>query len=325
LAVRRILLAFAVLAAVLSGSGKASAKRPSCGTTITADTVLRSNVRGCHGTALTIGADGVILDLDGHTVEGAIVASGHGPVGIRDGVIAGDVRLDRVRHASIRRLRVRHGLIGCLRSAGCTIVRNVVTGGGIWIAESESGVPNRLWRNVVSGAPGPAITADRTDTTSITRNVVRTSAVGIETSHAADLLISRNLIAHNEGAGLSGSFGSTAAIVRNMITANGGDGISLRTWGGETLIAHNVAAGNRGNGILGLVVAHWRVSANLAARNGASGIAIAGAVEDAIVARNHVSANGGLGIDAAAGVADGGGNRARVNSGPAQCSGVFCS
>ena len=109
-----------------------------------------------------------------------------------------------------------------------------------------------------------------------------------------------------------------------MITANGGDGISLRTWGGETLIAHNVAAGNRGNGILGLVVAHWRVSANLAARNGASGIAIAGAVEDAVVARNHASGNGGLGIDAAAGVADGGGNRAGVNNGPNQCAGVFC-
>jgi hypothetical protein len=325
LAIRTTLLAAAVLATALAGPQAAPAKRLSCGATISADTVLRSDVEGCGGTALTVGADGVTLDLGGHTVQGAIVASGREDVAIRRGVVAGDVKLDRVRSATVRGLRMRHGSIACIRSAGCTIARNVVSGGGIVIAESESGVPNRVRRNVVSGAPGAAITANRTDSTSITRNIVRSGAVGIETSHAADLLIGRNQIVNNAGNGVSGSFGSRTTIVRNVIAANGGDGISLRTWGGETLIAHNAALQNGGDGIRGLVVAHWRVRANLAAGNRGSGIAIAGAVEDATLARNHVRANGGLGIDAAADVADGGGNRAHANGVPVQCAGVSCS
>lgn len=323
MALRRILLPFAMLAA-LTGAQAASAKRVSCGATITGDTVLQSDVGGCHGTALTIGADGVTLDLDGHAVEGAIVANGRRRVAIRHGVVAGDVRLEDVSHASVRRLRVRDGSILCLRSAGCTIAANVVTGGGIGIERSESGVPNRVRGNLVSDAPAAAIAANRTDTTKITWNVVRDSAIGIETSHGADLLIARNVIAHNTGDGLSGSFGSTAAIVRNELDANGGDGISLRTWGGDTLIAQNVAVRNRGNGILGLVVAHWLVTGNLSAGNGANGIAIAGAVEDATLTRNVVRRNGLLGIDAAEGVVDGGGNRARVNRAAAQCAGLSC-
>jgi Right handed beta helix region len=324
LAIRRILFLLAVLAAALWSAQAAPAKPVRCGAKITADTVLRSNLSGCQGTAIAIGADGVTLDLDGHTVEGAIVASGRSEVAIRDGVVFGEVRLEDVRRASVLRLRVRHGSIECLRSAGCTIVGNAVTGDGIAIERGEVGVPNRVRRNLVSRASGPGIAVDRTDTTQVTRNVVRDSAIGIEASHAADLLIARNLLVHNRGAGLSGSFGSTAMITGNLIAANAGDGISLRTWGGETRVAHNVVVRNRGNGILGLVVAHWRVTANLAARNGASGIAIAGAVEDATLAQNHVRRNGGLGI-AAAGVLDGGANRALLNGVAAQCLGVVCS
>ena len=320
-----MLFPFAVLAAALCSASAAPAKRVPCGATITADTVLRSNVRGCRGTALRIGADGVSLDLGGHTVEGAIVAIGHRRTAISNRVVSGSVKLVNVRHAGVRRLRVRYGSIECIDSAGCTIASNVVRGGGIAIEQSESGVPNRVRGNVVTGARGAAISANRTDTTQITRNVVRDSAIGIATSHAADLLIARNAIVHNAGDGLSGSFGSTAAIVRNLIAANGGDGISLRTWGGDTWISNNVAVRNRANGILGLVVAHWHVTANVAARNGENGIAIAGAVEDATLAGNQLRRNGRLGVDAAAGVADGGGNRALLNGVASQCAGVSCS
>jgi Right handed beta helix region len=313
-----------MLLAALSLPQAASAKGVSCGATLTADTVLRADLHGCAGTALVIDANGVTLDLHGHTVEGAIRAGGRSNVAIRAGFVTGDVSLERVVHASVRRLRVLGGSIECVRSAGCTVVRNMVSGGGIAITQSTSGVANRVRGNVVRHAPGAGIAADRTDTTSITNNVVRDSAIGIEASHAADMRISHNEIVRNSGDGLSGSFGSAAAIVRNVIASNGGDGISLRTWGGETLIARNVVLRNGGNGILGAAVAHWRVLGNVAFRNGASGIAITGAVEDATLARNQAHRNRGLGIDAAAGVSDGGGNRARANRAGAQCTGIAC-
>jgi parallel beta-helix repeat protein len=330
LAVRTIALVLAALvvapfAGQATDTARASTGPVSCGDTVTADTVLRTDLTGCTGTALAIGADGVVLDLAGHTVEGAITARGHAGLSVRGGTVRGDVRFDEVRQASVRRLRVRGGSITCVRSAGCTIVQSVVRGGGIAIAQSENGISNRIRRNVVRHAPGAGITADRTDTTSIVGNVVRDSGIGISTSHAADLEVARNVLVRNSGTGLSGSFGSAASFVRNYIASNGGDGISLRTWGGDTLIARNVIRRNRGNGIFGAAVAHWSVIGNLAARNGAAGIAITGAVEDATLANNTVRRNGSLGIDAAVGVIDGGGNRAHANAGAAQCAGIACN
>ena len=327
---RRIVLAFTALVAALSVAQAADAsRRPadrlSCGDTVTADTVLRDDIVGCAGTALVIGADGVRLDLGGHTVDGAILASDHAGVTVMNGAVYGDVRFEGVRRGSARRLRVRRGSIACLNSAGCAIVKNFVTRGGIAVCQSEIGVANRVRGNVVRGAPGAGITASRTDTIGIGANIVRDSGIGIETSHAADLRIERNLIVDNSGDGLSGSFGSAAGIVHNVIARNGSDGISLRTWGGRTLIARNLVHRNGGTGILGAAVAHWAVLRNVAVANGADGIAIAGAVDDATLTRNRARRNRGLGIDAPPGVTDGGGNRAARNGAAPQCSGIDCS
>jgi Right handed beta helix region len=327
MAMRRIALACtAVTAALLSAQAADTARAKStvaCGATITADTVLRADLTGCKGTAIVVGADDVTLDLDSHRVDGAIVAQGRSGVRVRGGVVRGDVRLEEVRHASVRRLRVRGGSITCVHSAGCSVTRSILTGGGIAIAQSESGIPNVIRANLVRNAPGSGIAADRTDTTTITRNVVRRSDIGIETSHAADIEIARNVLSGNADDGLSGSFGSTATIVRNLITGNGGDGVSLRVWGGDTLIAHNLVRGNRANGIAGAAVAHWSVTRNVASGNGASGLVITGAVEDVTLARNRARGNGGLGIDIVSGVTDGGGNRAASNA-AGQCAGIRC-
>ncbi len=325
MAARKTLLPFATLLCALFLAQTASAHHVSCGATLTTDTVLHADLTRCTGTALAIGADGVTLDLRGHRVEGAIVASGRANVAVRNGLVQGDVRFERVRGATVRRLHVRRGSIQCLRSAGCTISRNLVSRGGIAIVQSESGIANHVRGNVVGGAPGAGIAANRTDTTSITGNVVRDSGTGIETSHAADLRIARNVLTGNSGDGLSGSFGSAATILRNVIASNAGDGISLRTWGGDTLIARNIVYRNRRNGIFGAAVAHWSVIRNVAARNAEAGIAVTGAVEDATLARNRARRNGGLGIDAAPGVSDGGGNRARANGAGAQCAGIVCN
>jgi hypothetical protein len=323
-------LAFTALVAALCIAQTANAARPpayrlSCGDTVTADTVLRGDIVGCAGTALVIGADGVRLDLGGHAVDGAILASDHSDLSVVNGVVRGDVRFENVRRGSVRRLQVRRGSIACLNSAGCAIVKNIVTGGGIAICQSESGVANRVRGNLVRGAAGAGITASRTDTTWIASNVVRDSGIGIETSHAADLRIERNVITDNDGDGLSGSFGSAAGIVSNIFARNGGEGVSLRTWGGQTLIARNLVYRNAGNGVLGAAVAHWAVVRNITIGNGAAGIAITGAVDDTTLARNRARRNHGLGIDAGTGVTDGGGNRAAANGVAAQCAGIACT
>ncbi|MBU0530082.1 MAG: hypothetical protein KKC05_00235, partial [Nanoarchaeota archaeon] len=49
---------------------------PSCGDTITSDTVLTADLLGCAGNGLIIGADNVELDCDGHVIGG--LGSGYG-------------------------------------------------------------------------------------------------------------------------------------------------------------------------------------------------------------------------------------------------------
>ncbi|MDQ2910534.1 MAG: right-handed parallel beta-helix repeat-containing protein [Actinomycetota bacterium] len=59
--------------AVASGLGSASraaAQQPSCGATIVKDTRLRHDLMCAQGDGLVIGADGVTLDLGGHTIAG---------------------------------------------------------------------------------------------------------------------------------------------------------------------------------------------------------------------------------------------------------------
>jgi parallel beta-helix repeat protein len=324
LAVRPIAISFAVLAAAVVCAPPSPARTIGCGTVIRADTVLDSDIGRCRDAALEVGADGVTLDLGGHSVRGAIVARGRRDLRIADGTVVGDVILENVKRASVRRLRVRRGSIECLRSAGCAIAANVLTGGGIVVDRSAIGVPNRVRGNLVSGAQSAAITVSRSDTTQVTRNVARASELGIVLGHAADLLIARNRISGSAETGLTGYFGTSAVIVDNLISGNGGDGISLRTWGGETQIARNVAIRNRGSGISGSFVAHWRVAGNVASLNGATGIVIGGSVDQATLIANRAERNGGLGIDAAPGVLDGGANRAFLNGAPAQCAGIAC-
>jgi parallel beta-helix repeat protein len=65
-----VVLASASLA-IFGRAGDAAASHVSCGDTITADTTLDSDLMDCPGDGIVIGADGITLDLGGHTIDGA--------------------------------------------------------------------------------------------------------------------------------------------------------------------------------------------------------------------------------------------------------------
>ena len=69
-----------------------------CGATITKDTKLTRTSTNCHGVGIRIGADGITLDLNGHTVAAAakrnpkahgILNVGHDRVTIKGGTVKG--------------------------------------------------------------------------------------------------------------------------------------------------------------------------------------------------------------------------------------------
>jgi hypothetical protein len=61
----------------------------SCGQTITADTTLDSDLTKCSGPGITIGADDITLDLNGHTISGKAKGSGVLNIAGHDGVTIG--------------------------------------------------------------------------------------------------------------------------------------------------------------------------------------------------------------------------------------------
>lgn len=73
----------AAVATILAAAGGLTAcePAPTCGAVITSDTTLAADLSGCAGDGLVIDADGVTLDLGGHTIAGD--AGGGGTVGIR--------------------------------------------------------------------------------------------------------------------------------------------------------------------------------------------------------------------------------------------------
>src|SRR5262245_64153379 len=64
------IMAVAVAVAAGSASGQATGAQPSCGDTITVDTKLTRNLVNCPNNGLIIGADDIMLDLNGHVIDG---------------------------------------------------------------------------------------------------------------------------------------------------------------------------------------------------------------------------------------------------------------
>jgi TolB protein len=157
----------------------------------------------------------------------------------------------------------------------------------------------------------------------------------------------RNRFVRNRG-GIVVAPGDRNVIARNRIS-RGGDAIAVEEGRGN-LVAGNVVVRPRGIGIrLGYkqyADGNSTVRGNLVRASGDDGFLVAekdnrsvlkrnvavGAGDDGFDARspsmkltrNKARRNGDLGIDAAAGVIDGGGNRASGNGNPAQCTNVTC-
>lgn len=84
-AIRAVVIVTLSLGVAVSMPGSAAAEAVGCGSVLTADTTLSTDVVGCQGTGLVIGAPGITVDLGGHTVDGLGPQGGPGgQVGIDD-------------------------------------------------------------------------------------------------------------------------------------------------------------------------------------------------------------------------------------------------
>ena len=188
----------AILVAVTTGAlgllpAGAASGQVSCGS-ITTDVRLDADLICGDGIAVTIDADRVTLDLNGHNIFGSVVVEGHDRATIegRDGFVSGSVELRDAHRVTVRNVQ----------GAGLVVIdssRNLIEGNrfapeGISMARSDR---NLIRRNDLLGFEGPSgLSASASDRNEIVDNIASALpgfGIAVGGSH--------NWIAHNTAFG----------------------------------------------------------------------------------------------------------------------------
>jgi parallel beta-helix repeat protein len=263
---RTIATVLAVAAAWLAVTvAPASADTLACGQVVTANTVLENDVVDCAGDGIIIGADGITLDLNGHTVSGAACdADCVAHLGIDN--TAGYDRV-RVINGTITGFTTNVSLVGATRN----LLSNLAVGGfpvfgdfvGVSLSDSNG---NRLDGLTASGG-NPAVLLASSD-----RNTISSSSIdgGVSirvgrslmfTDGSDDNLLVDSDLTGEDGVAIFDSAGNR--LVRNTM-AGGGDVIGL-AGARESVIVNNTLT-STGSG--GIAIATYSASdANVIRRN----------------------------------------------------------
>lgn len=262
-----------------------------CGSLITTDTTLDSDIGPCVGDGLIVVADDIRLDLGGHTVSGAGTGAGvrvarQTGVEVTNGVIDGfhtGLVLDEADGNHVLWLTLR----GNIRQ-------------GITVAGSHA---NLIEKNSILDNDGDAIRLGLSDRNVVRKNMAVGNVFGIGVADGSDgNLVEKNSVSASDVFGIA----VFSTSIDNRVEKNDvlgthlGDGIVVAADSSGTQITKNVSSGNADDGI--------------DVDNPAT-----------TVTQNTTNDNADLGIEAVAGTTDGGGNRATGNGNPAQCTGVTCS
>jgi len=207
---------------------EARARTVSCGQTLTESTILENDLTNCPGDGLVAGADGITIDLDGHTIDGQTFPTGNGieisgfdQVVVKNGTITGfDVGVSIVFGADQTRVQD-------LRISGTAI------GNGIEAQAQRAA----LTGNTVFGR-AIGIVAGGTATAAV-GNTVKDNDTGILVG-GRRAAVSRHTVLSTAAIGIQ-AVAVAAAISGNVADANGDDGIDVTGATGATLAGNSAS------------------------------------------------------------------------------------
>jgi parallel beta-helix repeat protein len=347
-----------------ASASSASAQPVTCGQVITHDTTLDADLN-CFGTgvqaALFIGADGITLDLGGHTISASrsIIDEGHDNVTIRNGRFNNDDG-PLIKDASgtrLRNLRFEGIVVGLdLVDAHRTDVRASEFPGAVLYMEEGSSF-NTAARNRFSFSEGVVVITRGANHNRVVDNTFTGSEDQIFLADADDNQVARNRMSalHNGITLVAGSDGNTITdnvIKADIAVSNFSIGISLSD-SSHNVLLRNTTLGNRVGFEVNSGSGNWLVdnrsvdttrpvreeadADGFRVEAGANGTLLAfnhasRAADDGIdveasgtfLLRNTANRNADLGIEATEGVTDLGGNRASGNGNPLQCLNIVC-
>jgi parallel beta-helix repeat protein len=242
------------------------------------------------------------------------------------GAVFGGSSRSVIRRSSLSRNIAPEGDgIGLFGSDHIRIVRNKIRrnpGPGIHVFDSTE---NLIKKNVLSGN-GPSIVMEKADRNEVQRNRVNKGA-GIIVAPGNRNVIARNRVSRAQDS-IAIEKGHGNLVAGNVVVRARKTGIHLALDHPPIGGGNNVVRGNlvKRSGDDGFFVAekddHSVLKRNVARHNGDDGFDVQS--QTAKLTANRAVRNAELGIRAVAGVIDGGGNLARRNGDPRQCSQISC-
>jgi len=185
-----------------------------CGQTLTESTIVENDLANCPGDGLVAGADGITIDLNGHTIDGQTIPTGNGiAISGFDGVV--------VENGTITGFDVG---VSIVLGADRTRVRDLrISGDGIGNGIEAQALRAAITGNTVFGRATGILVAGTATTTA--GNTVKDNDTGILVGGSRPV-VTRNTALSNAGDGIQGVVGA-AAITGNVANANGDDGIDV--------------------------------------------------------------------------------------------------
>ena len=231
-----------------------------CGATVTTDVRLTTDLIGCPGPGLVVGAPGVTIDLAGHSITGVGSGSGidngagHDHLRVHDGSIGGfvfgvhlfeadrteladlsiestldGIKIERSRDVDVARAAVFGSAANGMEitfSARVTVSSSSVTSSGLGGIVDRFNVASRYDGNTMIGNVGPGLVVDRTADARLDRNLaIFGSSVGIELSGTEDARLARNGVIGNASDGITIDHAGNT-LLRNEAFRNGCFGIA---------------------------------------------------------------------------------------------------
>ncbi|MEV4755865.1 right-handed parallel beta-helix repeat-containing protein [Micromonospora sp. NPDC049559] len=274
--------AITLAATLVVAAGPAHAAPPvACGDTVTADVVLTADLT-CPGDGLSIGADGVTVDLNGHTISGSATGTGIQAVEVddlrvRDGVIRGftiGVLLENVGDAELHGLRLLDnggGTGGARARAGVfadRVTRLLIQGGRIVAHPGTPTAPAFAIRTEVANdlvirgvdLTGRSTLAINTEAPRVIGNTVRDGGLSLSESNGA--VVRGNIFLR---AGIWVSECAGVRILQNVLTGGRGIDIGIAS---DTVVRGNLVRNAQYGVITDVVTSGLRVEENTFTGNG---------------------------------------------------------
>ena len=252
------------LAALLASSGQALASHVQCGDVVTRDTTLDSDLIDCPDDGIIIGAAGIKLDLNGHTVDGQRSGTGIGNAGrdrveVEDGTISGfrqGLSLSGVAENRLRGLTLTANLYGiALRHSTLNQLERNVVEDSLSSISLEASNGNSITRNQTAGGFGIEVGTCCGDAGKSHHNLVADNSLvrpydGIRVIGSENHVV-RNVVFDSSSRGIRIGGGMNNQVERNLVTnpqqagrapGYGYAGIALEN-AQKTLVANNRVSG----------------------------------------------------------------------------------